>query len=136
MSASHTSFICHRRWEFYLSHLPAYFSDVSKRSMLSAPAVFADSLFCEEDVARLLEATCSLSSLESQQAMVDVTSCHSSAPAARQRRTSPGRSPLRSPSKCRRQPSGSPSRPQKCIRFDSQSPFSAMKSLRKSHFQD
>ena len=57
VSASHTAFLCHRRCEFYLSHLPAYFSDVSKRSMLSSPAVFVDSLFREEDVSRLLEAT-------------------------------------------------------------------------------
>ena len=42
--ASHTAYICHKRCEFYLSHLPAYFSDVSKCSMLSSPAVFADSL--------------------------------------------------------------------------------------------
>ena len=57
VSASHTVFFCHCRREFYLSHLPAYFSDVNKRYMLSSPAVFADILFREEDVARLLEAT-------------------------------------------------------------------------------
>ena len=96
VSASHTSFSCHHcRREFYLSHLPAYFSDVTKRYMLSSPAVFADSLFCEEDVVRLLEATRSLSSLKSQQAMVDVASRRSSAPASRQRRSSLGRSPHR-----------------------------------------
>ena len=76
VTASHTAFLCHRRREFYLSHLPAYFSDVSKRSMLSSPAVFADSVFREEDVSCLLEATQSSSSLKSQQAMVDVASCH------------------------------------------------------------
>ena len=37
VSASHNAFLCHR--EFYLSHLLDYFSDVSKRSMLSSPAV-------------------------------------------------------------------------------------------------
>ena len=66
VSASHTAFLCHRRREFYLSHLPAYFSDVTKRSMLSSPAVFADSLFREEDASRLLEATRPSSSLKSQ----------------------------------------------------------------------
>ena len=57
-----SAFLCHRRREFYLSHLPAYFSDVTKRLMLSSPAVFADSLFREEDVSHLLEATLSSSS--------------------------------------------------------------------------
>ena len=74
VSASHTSFICHRHREFYLSHLPMYFSDVTKRSMLSSPAFFADSLFREEDVAHLLKATRSSSSLKPQQAMVEVAS--------------------------------------------------------------
>ena len=78
VSASHTAFLCHRRREFYLSHLPAYFSDVSKRSMLSSPGVFADSLFREEDVSRLLKVTRSSSSLKSQQAIVDVASRRSS----------------------------------------------------------
>ena len=45
VSASHTAFICHKRREFYLSHLPAYFSDVTKHSMLESPVVFADTLF-------------------------------------------------------------------------------------------
>ena len=90
VTASHTAFLCHCRREFYLSHLPAYFSDVSKRSMLSSPAVFADSLFREEDVSRLLEVTRSSSSLKSQQAMVDVASRHPSSSASfRQRRGSP-----------------------------------------------
>ena len=62
VSASHTAFLCLRHREFYLSHLPAYFSDVTKRLMLSSPAVFADSLFREEDVSRLLKATLSSSS--------------------------------------------------------------------------
>ena len=81
VSASHTTYICHKRREFnfYLSHLPAYFSDVTKLSMLSSPAVFADSLFREEDVSRFLDATLSFSSLWSQQAMVDVASGRSSA---------------------------------------------------------
>ena len=122
MSASHTSFLCHHRREFYLSHLPTYFSDINKRSLLSSLAVFADTLFREEDVARLLESTCSSSSLKLQQAMVDVASRRSSAPASHQRRASPGRSPHRSPARRRRQSSGSPSCQQKRVRFDSPAP--------------
>ena len=113
VSASHTSFLCHRRREFYLSHLPAYFSDVNKRSLLSAPAVFADSLFREEDVTRLLESTRSTSSLKSQQAMVDVASRRFPSSSSGQRCSSPGRSPARSPAKRRRQSYGSPSRQHK-----------------------
>ena len=111
VSTSHTAFLCHRRREFYLSRLPAYFSDVSKRSMLSSPAVFADSLFREEDVSRLLEATRSSSSLKSQQAMVDVASRRSSTSSSFRRcRGSPPRSPRRSPAQRRRPSSTSLSR--------------------------
>ena len=136
VSASHTSFLCHRHREFYLSHLPAYFSDVNKRSLLSSPAVFGDTLFHEEDVARLLESARSSSSLNSQQAMVDVASRRASAPTSRQCHTSPGRSLHRSPAKRHRQSSGSPFRQQKHVRFDSPAPSSSMKSPRKSHFRD
>ena len=86
VTASHTAFLCHRRREFYLSHLPLYFGDVTKRSMLFSPAVYADSLFHEEDVSSLLESTRSASSLKSQQAMVDIASRRPSASSARQRR--------------------------------------------------
>ena len=135
VSASHTAFLCHRRREFYLSHLPAYFSDVSKRSMLSSPTVFADSLFREEDVSRLLEATRSSPSLKSQQAMVDVASRRSAASSSfRKRRGSPPRSPRRSPAQRRRPASAS--RASKRARFDSPAPSSALKSPRKSHFRD
>ena len=136
MSASHTTFLCHRRREFYMSHLPAYFTDINKRSLLSAPAVFADTLLCEEDVARLLESTRFSSSLKLQQAMVDVASRRFSSSSSRQRRSSPGHSLVRSPAKRRRQSSGSPSRQQKRVRFDSPAPSSAMKSPLKSHFWD
>ena len=136
VTASHTAFLCQCRREFYLSHLPAYFSDVNKQSMLSSPAVYADSLFREDDVARLLEATRSSFSFKSQQAMVDVSSRRSSASAARQRRASPGRSPRRSTAQHRRQSSGSPSHSSKRVRFDSSAPSSALKSPCKSHFQD
>ena len=35
--ASFTAFVGLKRRQFYLSHLPAYFSDVNKRAMLAAP---------------------------------------------------------------------------------------------------
>ena len=132
-----SAFLCHRRREFYFSHLPAYFSDVTKRSMLSSPAVFADSLFREEDVSRLLEATCSSSSLKSQQVMVDVASRQTSTSSSfRRRHGSPPRSPRRSPAQRRRPASASPSRASKRVRFDSPAPSPALKSPQKSHFRD
>ena len=74
ISASHTAFVGLKRRQFYLPHLPAYFSDVHKRAMLAAPLVCADSLFAEPDISRLLSDTQTSSSLLSQQAMVDVAS--------------------------------------------------------------
>ena len=53
ISASFTAFLGLRRCNFYLSHLPAYFSEANKRVMLAAPLVCAGSLFPESDVARL-----------------------------------------------------------------------------------
>ena len=133
VSASHTAFICHKHRGFYLSHLPAYFSDVTKRSMLEFPVVFADTLFHEEDVARFLDAPLSSSSLWSQQALVDVASRGAS---SHQRRFSPRRSPARSsPSRRRRRESGSPSCPSKRVHFDSPVPASALKSPWKTHFR-
>ena len=44
VSASLTAFMDIKRRQFYLSHLPAYFSDINKRSMLAAPLVCADSV--------------------------------------------------------------------------------------------
>ena len=66
VSASHTAFIELKRREFYLSHLPAYFSDVNNRGVLSYPAVCSDFLFAEADIARLLADTQASSSLRSQ----------------------------------------------------------------------
>ena len=65
LCASHTAFMVLKRRHFYLSHLPAYFSDTNKRSMLAAPAVCADYLFAEAEVARLLSGTQTASSLKS-----------------------------------------------------------------------
>ena len=121
ISASHTAFVGIKRRQFYLSHLPAYFSDVNKRATLAAPMVCADSLFLESDVARLLSATQTSSSLRPQQALVDVASNRSG---PRRRRFSPARS---SPSRRRRRDSGSPSLSSKRVRFDSPAPSSALK---------
>ena len=88
VAASHTAYACHKRREFYLPHLPACFTDSTMRSLLSAPSVFADFLFREEDVGQLLDSTRLSSSLRSQQAMVDMVSRRSSS-SARARRPSP-----------------------------------------------
>ena len=125
VSASLTAFMGIKRRQFYLSHLPAYFSDVNKRAMLAAPVVCADSLFLESDVTRLLSDTQTSSSLKSQQALVDVAS-NKSGPC--RRRFSPARSPAQSsPSRRRRRDSCSPSRGSKRVRFDSAAPSSALK---------
>ena len=123
VSASLTAFMGVKRRQFYLSHLPAYFSDVNKRAMMAAPLVCADSLFLESDVTRLLSDTHTSSSLKSQQAMVDVASNRSG---PRRRRFSPARSPARS-APSRRRDSGSPARGSKRVRFDSPAPASALK---------
>ena len=127
ISASHTAFVGLKRRQFYLSHLPAYFSGVHKRAMLAAPLVCADSLFTESDITRLLSDTQTSSSLRSQQALVYVASTRSG---PQRRRFSPARSPsCSSPSQRRRRESGSPSRSSKRVRFDSPAP-SAMKPSR------
>ena len=80
--------------------------------MLSSPAEF--------DVACLLSKTQTSSSLRSQQALVGVVSCGFG---ARARCSSPACSlSCASPSRCRCRESGSPSRFQKCVRFDSPAP--------------
>ena len=125
VSASLTAFMGIKRRQFYLSHLPAYFSDINKRTMLAAPLVCADSLFLESDVTRLLSDTQTSSSLKSQQALVDVASNRSG---PRRRRFSPARSPARSsPSRRRCRDLGSPSRGSKRVRFDTPAPSSALK---------
>ena len=129
VSASHTAFLGLKRMQFYLSHLPAYFSEVNKQAMLSSPLVCSDFLFAESDIARMVADTQASSSLCSQQALVDVASRGSG---AHRRRFSPSRSPARmSPSRHRRrESSGSPSRQSKRVRFDSPSPASALKGSR------
>ena len=54
LTATNTAFMCLKQRSFYLSHLPAYFYGVNKRSMLSSPLVLASSLFSDSDVSRLL----------------------------------------------------------------------------------
>ena len=123
LTATHTAFLGLKRCQFYLSHLPSYFTDVNKRAMLSSPVVLASSLFAEPDVARLLADTQTSSLLRSQQALVDVVARGSG---ARSRRSSPACSPSRfSPARRRRSESGSPSCPQKRVHFDSPAPASA-----------
>ena len=63
LTTSQTAFLGLKRCQFYLVHLPAYFSDTEKRAMLAAPVVCADSLFAEADVAHLLADTQTSSSL-------------------------------------------------------------------------
>ena len=105
LSASHTAFVELKRRQFYLSHLPAYFSDINKCTLLASPLVCADSLFAESGIARLLSDTQTSSSLRSHQALVDVAS-RGSGPHRRQ--FSPARSPSRSsPSRRRSGESGS-----------------------------
>ena len=74
LAASHTAFVGLKCRQLYLFHLPAYFSEVNKRAMLVSPLVCADTLFAESDIARLLSDIQTLSSLCSQQALVDVAS--------------------------------------------------------------
>ena len=125
VAASQTAFVGVKRHQFYLSHLPAYISEVNKRAMLTSPLVCADTLFAGADVARLLADTQTSSSLRSQQALVDVASQGSG---TRRRHFSPGRSPSRSsPSRRRRRESGSPNRTSKRVQFDSPAPSPALK---------
>ena len=112
LCASHTTFLVLKRRQFYLSHLPAYFSDISKRSMLAGPAVCSDFLYAEADVVRLLSDAQTSSSLRCQQALVDVASRSAG---ARPCRSSPRRSPSRQSPGCRRRESGSTDRGSKGV---------------------
>ena len=47
LTATHTAFLGLKRRQFYLSHLPVYFSNVNKQAMLSSPVVLASSLFSD-----------------------------------------------------------------------------------------
>ena len=133
LTATHTALLGLKRRQFYLSHLPSYFSDVNKQAMLSCLVVLASSLFADSDVSRLLADTQTSSSLRSQQALVEVASRGAS---ARSLRSSPHRSPsCSSPSRRRRRESGSPSHPGKWVRFDSPAPSSALMGS-KSVFED
>ena len=116
VSASHIAFVGLKRRQFYLSHLPAYFSEVIKRAMLSSPLVCSDFLFAEPDIARMVADTQASASLRFQQALVDVAS-----------RGSGARCRHFSPSRRRRWESGSPSRQSKRVRFDSTAPSLALK---------
>ena len=125
LAASHTAFVGVKRRQLYLSHLPVYFSEVNKRTMVASPLVCADTLFADSDIARLLSDTQMSSSFCSQQALVDVASRGSG---ARRHRFSPVRSPsCSSPSRRRRRDFGSPNRQSKRVHFDSPAPSSTLK---------
>ena len=125
LTATHTAFVGLKRREFYLSHLPAYFSDVNKRAMLLSPVVLLSSLFSDSNVTRLLEDIQTSSSLRSQQALVEVAS---QVAGARSHRFSPLRFPSSSsPARLRRRESDFPSRSGKRVRLDSTAPSSALK---------
>ena len=55
IAASWTTFICHKRRQLLLSHLPAYFPDTHKKVLLSVPSALSSSLFKEDDVKYLLD---------------------------------------------------------------------------------
>ena len=113
--ASHTAFMGLKHRQFYLSHLPAYFSEANKRAMLSSRLVCSDLLFAESDIARMVADTQASSSLCSQQALVNVASSGSG---SRCRLFSPSCSPVRtSPSRRRRRESWCPSCQSKRVRF-------------------
>ena len=114
-SASCTSFVVTKRRECYLAFLPPVFSDVSKRSLLRAPANIASKLFSDSDVISAREASNLASSLQSQQALVDVASRGRVSP-------SRGRSPSRSPRSGRSRQSSSGSSPKRVRFSDAKSP--------------
>ena len=100
LTATHTAFLGLKRRQLFLYHLPSYFSDVVKGSLLSSAVVLASSLFAEEDVSHLLAETQTFTSIRSQQALVEVVSRGSGGCF---RRSSSACSPSRaSPSGCRR----------------------------------
>ena len=105
LAAQFTSYIAHKRWEYYLSLLPAYFPEQHKRSLLLAPAVFRGSLFCEDDVSKLLEVTRSCFNFRSQRALVDGASqgscSHGSHSSSRPRCRRDSESPPRSTKRMR-----------------------------------
>ena len=124
LTATHTAFVGFKHCEFYLSRLPAYFSDVNKWAM-SSPLVLSSSLFSYSDVQRLLADIQMSSSLQFQQALVEVALRGAE---ARPRHSSPFRPPsCSSPARHKRQESGSPYCSGKRVRFDSLAPNSALK---------
>ena len=124
LAASQTAFVGLKRRQFYLSHLPAYFSELNNRAMMASPLMCTDTLFAESDITGLLSDTQTSSSLRSQQALVDVASQDSG---ARRRRFSPVRSPPRSSPRRRRGDSGFLGRQSKRVWFDSPAPSFAPK---------
>ena len=131
ISAACTSFITHKRRAFLISHLPPFFPELSRKSLLSAPAALADQLFKESDISSLLESASVFSTLRSQQAMIDVASKSVSSSS---RSRSPRRSPYRQ-SGYRRRFSRSPARSPKRVRFKNQPVSTAKSPPPKKNFQ-
>ena len=124
LTATHTAFVGMKHCEFYLSHLPAYFSDVNQWAM-SSPLVLPSSLFSDSDVQRLLADIQTSSSLQFQQALVEVALRGAE---GRPRHSSPFRPPsCSSPARCKRRESSSLYCSGKCVRFDSLALNSALK---------
>ena len=111
-----TNFICHKRRLFYVSHLPAHF-DTNKGLLLRQDASLVGSLFDEAVVEKVLSLTKDYSSLQSQQAMVQVALRGNSPSSSSLRYRSPNR---RSPSKRFR--SRTPPRTPKRVRFSKYPP--------------
>ena len=128
LTVTHTAFIGLKCHEFYLSHLPFYFSDINKRAMLPSLVVLLSSLFSDSDVQRLLADTQTSSSLQTQLALVEVALRGSG---ARPRRSIPFLSPCSSPARHKRRESSSPSCSGKRARFDSPAPNSALRARRR-----
>ena len=127
-SASCVNFLTHKRRQFYVSHLPAYFPEPFKDALLNTPANMASSLFNEQDINNLLEVAKTCSSLRSQQAMVDVAKSQYRSRTPPRSPRSPRSTSLGSSSNFQsKRPSQSPSRSPKRVRFNNL-PVSSSKS--------
>ena len=136
IAASLTTFIATKRRRQYLSFLQSFFLDHQKRSLLESPITLVPYLFDEASVSRLVEWSNTTSSLQSQQALVDVASkasgkSSSSSSSSRSRApkssSSSSSSKKSSPSRSRSR-SRSPSGSSKRLKFGDSNPRSILKS--------
>ena len=129
-SAAGVNFTTYKRRQFYTSHLPAYFPEPQRDSLLVAPANLASSLFREEDIKDLLDVSNACTSLKSHQAMVEVARSHNKSrtpPRSPRPASSFSNSSSGSSGQSYKRPSRSPSRSPKRVRFSSL-PVSSSKS--------